>query len=141
MNKNIVINLTKLHQHHHTHTHTSTPTPAPTQALYQAGMTKQQYYQQLGGAGKANDNQYQNNPQTISQLTSTINNLFAKQNLPARDHVGIMPADPTGQVRLPAPPNTTVHTRYPNVTQQQQPTVQNYTQQQADFVSQQFQRA
>ena len=98
-------------------------------------MSKQQYYQNLGGAVKAKDNQYQNNPQTISQLTSTINNLFAKQNLQPRDHVGTMPAETTGQVRVPAPPNTPVQTRYPNLTQQQQqPIVQNYTQQQADFV-------
>ena len=73
--------------------------PTPTHTLYHAGMTKQPYYQNLGGAGKPKDNQYKNNPQTISQLTSTINNLFAKQNLPPRDHVGIMPAETTGQVR------------------------------------------
>ena len=119
-----------------------TPTPAPAQTLYHAGMTKEQYYQNLGGARQPSDNQYTNNPQTISQLTNTITQLFAKQNLPPRDHVGTMPAETTGQVTIPAPPNTTVQTRYPNVTQQRyQAPVQNYTQHQADYISQQFQTA
>ena len=124
------------------YTHTSTPTPAPRQSIYHAGMTKEQYYQQLDGARQPTDNQYANNPQTISQLTNTINQLFAKQTLPPRDHVGTMPAETTGQVQIPASPNTPAQTRYPNVTQQQyQAPAQNYTQQQADFISQQFQTA
>ena len=54
--------------------------------------------------------------------------------MPSRDHVGYMPQDPTGQIQIPAPPNTPVHTRYP--TQQQHPA--NFTPTQAQQVQQQL---
>ena len=117
-----------------------TDRPRLTAQQFMSNVQKQQqYYQQLAGGDEKQNNQYVNNPSTVEQLAQAINQNFGQQLLPPRDHVGIMPAETTGQVQIPAPPDTTVQNRYPTAGQTHANSVaQNLTPAQAQTLNQQL---
>ena len=85
-------------------------TPAPTLTT-----TDQQFAHIARGLRPANVQPKSNfnNPPTEKDLAQSIEQMLNNNQLPPRQHTGVLPSDPVAAIKTPIPPNTPIENRYP----------------------------